>query len=170
MLKKLFRKRDSIKENQVRIVLPEESYTLLEWEEETLPKICMLNTALQRFEHPKIFGWHLSLIIDFQELIANGMPSQEEREIVDPFCDQLDVEIKAGGNALFLARETWNKTRRLVWRVYDPEIAHQHLQFIVDHHRHPRPFDWHMKQDLDWNEPNWYFNIIKSCQPPEKLS
>jgi hypothetical protein len=78
------------------------------------------------------------------------MPSQEERDIVDPFCDKLDEEIKAGGNALFLVRETWNKTRRLVWRVYDPDIAQEHLQYIVDNHRHPRPFDWHMEQDMEW--------------------
>jgi hypothetical protein len=171
MLRKLFgRKDEPLKENRTRIVIPEESYTMLEWEEEKLPKICMLNSALQRFEHSKIFGWHLSVIIDFQEVIGSGMPSKEEREIVDPFCDQLDEEIKAGGNALFLARETWNRTRRLVWIVHDPEIAHQHLQYIVDHHRHPRPFDWHMKHDIEWNEANWYFNTLKTCKPSEQLS
>jgi len=88
------------------------------------------------------------------------MPSEEEREIVDPFCDQLDEDIKAGGNALFLVRETWNKTRRLVWRVYDPDIAHKHLQYIVDYQKHPRPFDWHMAQDLEWKQAKWYFEQI----------
>lgn len=65
------------------------------------------------------------MIIDFEEseVVENGMPSEYERTIVDPFCKKLDEEVKAGGNALFLVRETWNKTRRLVWMVYDPEIA-----------------------------------------------
>lgn len=80
----------------------------------------MLNSGLKDFEHKSIFSWHLSVIIDFKDIVENGMPLREEREIVDPFCDRLDEEIKAGGNALFLVRETWNKTRRLVWRVYDP--------------------------------------------------
>jgi hypothetical protein len=78
------------------------------------------------------------------------MPSQEETDIVDPFCAQLDEEIKAGGNALFLVRETWNKTRRLVWMVYDAEVAHQHLQYIIDNHRHPRPFVYRMEVDSEW--------------------
>ena len=164
MLGKLFgrKKEEPLKENEVRVVLPEESYTLMEWKEDSLPCIGMLNSALSDFEHKQIFGWHLSVIIDFEETVENGMPSEEEREIVDPFCDKLDEEIKAGGNALFLVRETWNKTRRLVWRVYDPEIAHQHLQYLVDHHRHPRPFDWRMEQDVEWDQAEWYFKQLRA--------
>lgn len=108
MLGKFFggKKGEPLKENEVRIVLPEESYTLMEWKADDLPCIGVLNSALKDFEHKEIFGWHLSIIIDFNELIENGMPSEEEGRIVDPFCDKLDEEIKAGGNALFLARET----------------------------------------------------------------
>ncbi len=153
-----------MKENEIRIVLPEEEYALMEWKQEGLPCIGMLNSALKDFEHKEIFGWHLSLIIYFEDLIDNGMPSEEEREIVDPFCDKLDEEIKAGGNALFFVRETWNKTRRLVWRVYDPEIAHQHLQFIVDHHYHPRPFEWHTEQDQQWKQAEWYLDQLKTIE------
>jgi hypothetical protein len=164
MLRKLFGKSKTrdLKENEVRIVLPEESYTLMDWKEDGLPCVAMLNSALIDFEHKKIFSWHLSVIIDFEDLIDNGMPSEEEREIVDPFCDKLDEEIKAGGNALFLIRETWNKTRRLVWRVYDPEIANQHLQYIIEHHKHPRPFDYRMEQDVSWEQADRYFNLLKT--------
>lgn len=162
MLKKLFGKKEALKENEVRVVLPEEEYGILEWKKEGLPCVAVLNSALKDFEQKEIFSWHLSVIIDFEDLIENGMPSQAERDIVDPFCDKLDEEIKAGGNALFLVRETWNKTRRLVWRVYNPDIAHEHLQYIADHHRHPRPFDWHMEQDMDWEKGKWYFEQIKT--------
>jgi hypothetical protein len=155
-------KERELKENEVRIVLPEESYTLIEWKEDGLPCIGMMNSALKDFQHKEIFAWHLSVIIDFEDIIDNGMPSGEEREAVDPFCDQLDEEIKAGGNALFFIRETWNKTRRLVWRVYEPEIAHQHLQYIIEHHRHPRKFDYRMEQDIEWNEAEWYFSQLRT--------
>ncbi|BBM00678.1 DUF695 domain-containing protein [Microbulbifer sp. GL-2] len=164
MLGKLFGKKkgEGLKENEVRVVLPEESYTLIEYKQDDLPCIAAVNSGLLGFEHKDVFRWHLSVIIDFEELIDNGMPSEEERAIVDPFCDQLDQEIKAGGNALFLVRETWNKTRRLVWMVYDPEIAHQHLQYIIEHHRHPRPFDYRMEEDTDWEQPEWYLSAIKT--------
>jgi len=147
---------------EIEVVLPAERYGILEWQAEGLPCVAVLNTALKDFEPKKIFSWHLSLIIDFEDLLENGMPSQHERDIVDPFCDKLDEEIKAGGNAVFLVRETWNKTRRLVWRVYDPEIAQAHLQFIIEHKNHPRQFDYRMEQDLNWEQAKWYFEQIKT--------
>ncbi|MEZ8382068.1 DUF695 domain-containing protein [Vibrio splendidus] len=163
MFKSLFKNKEpALKENEIRAVIPDEEYGILEWKEEGLPCIGVLNSALKNFEPKKIFSWHLSLIIDYKELIDNGMPSQEERDIVDPFCDQLDEEIKAGGNALFLIRETWNGTRRMVWRVYDPEIANQHLQFLLEHHKYPREFDYHMEQDMEWEQAKWYFEQIKT--------
>jgi hypothetical protein len=122
----------------------------MEYKMDDLPCIAMVNSGLMGFEHVEIFRWLVSLIIDFEEIVDNGMPSQEETDIVDPFCAQLDEEIKAGGNALFLVRETWNKTRRLVWMVYDAEVAHQHLQYIIDNHRHPRPFVYRMEVDSEW--------------------
>lgn len=132
----------------------------MEWEADKLPCVGVLNSALKNFEHKRVFGWHLSVIIDFTDIIEFGIPSAEERQIVEPFCDKLDEDIKSGGNALFFVRETWNKTRRLVWRVYDPEIAHAHLQHIIDIQKHPRPFDWHMEQDLEWKQAKWYFEQL----------
>ena len=163
MLKKLFGKGKEVglKENEVRIVLPQESWTLVKYKMDDLPCIAMVNSGLANFEYKEIFRWHLSLIIDFDEVVVNGMPSEEERDVVDPFCDSLDEEIKAGGNALFLVRETWNKTRRLVWMVYDPEIAHQHLQYIIEHHKHPRPFDYRMEEDAEWKRPKIYLRTIR---------
>lgn len=145
----------------VRVVLPEEAFAVLDWKQDGLPCIGMLNSSLKSFEHKTLFRWHLSVTMDFKELIGNGMPSQKERDIVDPFCDQLDEDIKAGGNALFLIRETWNKTRRLVWFVYDPEIVHQHLQYLVDYQKHPRPFVWRMEEDPTWKKAQWYFEQLR---------
>lgn len=164
MLGKLFgrKKKPDLNKNEVRLVLPEESFTLVDYKQDDLPCIAMVNSGLVGFDHQGIFKWHLSVIIDFEDEVENGMPSQEERDIVDPFCDKLDAEIKAGGNALFLVRETWNKTRRLVWMVYDPEIANQHIQYIIEHHHHPRPFDYRMEVDSDWEQPNWYLSAIEN--------
>lgn len=162
MLSRFFGKKKNrlVKENEARVTLPEEIYTVMEWEADKLPCIGVLNSALKGFEHKGVFGWHLSIIIDFTDIIDNGIPSEEERQVVDPFCDKLDEDIKSGGNALFFVRETWNKTRRLVWRVYDPEIAHAYLQDIIDNQKYPRPFDWHMEQDLEWKQAKWYFDQL----------
>lgn len=154
------RKKKKAEEQEVQIELPEESYALLKWKEKDLPCIAMLNTALKHFSHKDIFAWHLTVTIEFEELIDNGMPSVEEREIVDPFGDKLESEIKAGGNALFLIRETWNGTRCLIWRVYDPDIANQHLEYLADNFQYPRQFNWHMSHDPEWGKAKWYFEQL----------
>ncbi len=150
-----------LKSDEVRIVLPPEHFTVMKWKQDGLPCVGTLNSGLQDFPHKKIFAWHLSVMIDFRELADNGMPTQEEQMIVDPFCDQLDETIKAGGNAVFLVRETWNKTRRMMWQVYDPERAHAFLQSLIATKNHPRPFDYQMEQDPAWTKSNWYFDQLK---------
>jgi len=151
-----------LKEDEVRIILPEEKFTLIQYKENELPCVAAINASLVDFEHKNIFCWHLSVIIDFDEVVENGMPSDEEREVVDPFCESLDEDIKAGGNALFLVRETWNRTRRLVWMVYDPEIANQHLNYLIEYYKHPRPFDYHMKEDREWSQASWYLSAVRT--------
>ena len=64
-------KQEKLRDGEVRIVLPEESYTLCEWQQDDLPCIGMLNSGLSDFGHKEIFGWHLSVIIDFDELVDN---------------------------------------------------------------------------------------------------
>lgn len=61
---------------------------------------------MKGFEPKEIFCWQLSIIIDLQDLIENGMPSAKEVQVIDEFGDYLDKEIKgadkAKPNALFL--------------------------------------------------------------------
>ena len=164
MLDKLFskKKKEELKHSEVRIALPKESHTLIEYKQDDLPCIAVVNSGLFDLKHEDIFRWHLSVIIDFRELGENGMPTEEEQAIVDPFCDQLNEEIKARGNALFLVRETWNKPRRLAWMVYNPEIAHQNLQYIIEHHEHPRAFDYRMEEEIGWVQAKLYLSAIKT--------
>ena len=147
-----------------RITLPEEDFILLEYKYENLPCICLLNKPLGSFEPRDIFVWHLSLIIDFDETIENGMPSKKERVVVDAFCERLNSIIKSNGNAIFLLRETWNDTRRLVWRVYDAEIANDQIQKIIKNQDFPRDFDYNMKQDLEWAQVDWYFKQLNKIE------
>lgn len=162
MFKKLFKKNRSINPNNgiVRVNLPEETLTLMKWKENGLPCIGMFNSSLKKFVNKAVFPWHLCVTILFDEVVDNGMPSIEERSLVDPFCEQLDKKIKSGGNALFFVRETWNKTRRLTWRVHDPEASQRYLQDIIDHHGHPRPFEWSMVFDPRWEKAEWYFQQL----------
>lgn len=147
---------------QFQVLIPEEKYSVIEFIQEDLPGVGVINAALKDFEPKEVFAWHLSILIDLENLIENGMPSVDEREIVDPFGDQLDTLIKGLNlekpNALFLARITWNKTRELIWRVYEPKAANKELHQIIENNSSPRGFDYRMEEDVEWRLAKWHLD------------
>ena len=139
-----------------RVVIPDEVFAVREWQDEGLPAICVVNQGLANFEPKVVFAWHLSIILKCQELRENGMPSPEEKRIIDQFGDKLAGQLKADGNALFLARITWNATRQLLYRVYDPEVANEFLTDLISSESYIRDFDFRMEQDEAWELAAWY--------------
>jgi hypothetical protein len=145
---------------QYRVAIPEERYSLVQFRHEDLPGVGVINQALVSFEPKAAFRWHLSLILRLEELIQNGMPSRAESSIVDAYGDSLDAIFKGDvpekPNALFLARLTWNKTRRLVYRVFDPVPINEHLSEVIASKSHPRQFDFRIEPDPEWKLAQWH--------------
>ena len=145
-----------------RVIIPEEDYKLVNFRQEDLPGVAVINRALREFEPKVVFAWHLSLMLRFEDLIENRMPSQADRDVVDPFGDMLDERFKGESkkkpNALFLARITWNGTRELVYRVFDPEPADAFLRGVVEANSHPREFDYRIDNDPEWKLAQWHLN------------
>jgi hypothetical protein len=145
---------------EIKVIIPEEIHSVLNFKQDNLPGVAVINTALRNFEQKEVFCWHLSIMIDLEDLIDNGMPSHQEREIVDAFGDNLDEIIKGRDsekpNALFLGRITWNKTRELIWRVYDPKFADKELKKIIEDDSAARQFDYKMEEDEEWKLTRWH--------------
>lgn len=101
-------------------------------------------------------------MIQLEELVDNGMPSAEEKAIVEEFGDWLDVEIKRENteksNALFLARITWNGTTEIIWRVYNAEITNELLKDLLKKKNYDRPFDYRIDPDKEWKLAEWHLN------------
>lgn len=148
-----------------RVVIPEERCRFIQFRQENLPGIAVINEALRDFEPKAVFAWHLSMMIRVEGVIENGMPAREEREVVDPFEDLLDSIFKGDDpgkpNALFLARITWNKTRELIYRVYEPEPAHEYLTRMINENFHPRPFDYRIENDPEWKLTEWHLKAVE---------
>jgi hypothetical protein len=148
--------------NDFRVVIPDESFSIIEFRQQELPGVALINTALRGFEPKVVFAWHLSIMLQLDELIENGMPSPREREIVDDFGDRLDAAIKGDEpdkpNSLFLGQITWNDTRELLWRIFDPEAVNAFLQSILnaDADLRPRPMDYRMDHDPEWKLAEWH--------------
>jgi hypothetical protein len=149
---------------EYRVVIPDEVFAILEWQDEGLPAICVVNQSLANFEPKVVFGWHLSIILTCQHLADKGMPTHEEQQILDQFGADLDQHLKANGNALFLARITWNGTRQLLYRVYDPEFANLYLTGIIEAESQVREFDFRMEHDEAWNYAKYYLSHWKAEQ------
>jgi hypothetical protein len=145
---------------EVRVIIPEEQHSILEFTQDDLPGVALINSALKSFQSKEVFAWHLSIVIELEDLIANGMPSKIEREIIDPFGQMLDQIVKGPKhdkpNALFLARITWNATRELIWRVYEPETVEMDLKGIIDKNECPRAFDYRIDNDPKWKLAEWH--------------
>ncbi|KKX46462.1 DUF695 domain-containing protein [Sphingobacterium sp. IITKGP-BTPF85] len=148
-----------------KVLIPDESYSVLNFKQDNFPGVAVVNNALREFEPKIVFAWHLSIMIDLDDLIDNGMPSKSEVEVIDNYGDYLDNEIKGPDkdkpNALFLARITWNKTRELIWRVYDPEISNSFLQEIITANSSPRQFDYRIDPDNNWELAKWHLTDWK---------
>ncbi len=150
---------------EVRVVIPDETYGIVKFRQDDLPGVAVINKSLVGFASREVFRWHLSIMVHFEEIIDNGMPAQADVGLVDRFGDQLDQELKVDSerpNALFLGRVTWNETRELIYRVYDPEVTNDLLQRIVSDRTHPREFDYRIDDDPDWGLAEWHLN---ACAP-----
>ena len=115
----------------VEVKIPEIRYSIVHSSLDNKPAVIVVNSGIREFEPKDVFGWTCSLIIDFQDLAQNGMPTREESEIVLDYFEKLDADIRGDEihpNALFLARITWNGTFEAIWQVNNPKIVHEYLQ------------------------------------------
>jgi len=150
------------KTEEYQVVIPGESFALLEFERDNKLGSAVVNIALRGFEPKIVFGWHLSMIIELKEVDDDNMPTDAERDVVDEFGKTLDLAIIGKNtqkpNAVFVGQVLWNGTLELVWRVFDPEPVNDYLQSIVNEtgDRRPRSFDFRMEHDVEWKLCEWH--------------
>lgn len=151
-------------EREFRVIIPEEEYQIIEFKQKGFLGIGVINLSLVKFEPKEVFSWHCSIMIDFENFIENGMPTNEDVLKVEKFEDYLDENIKGENkekpNALFLGRITWNKTRELIWRVFDPELTNEFLNKIIEEKNYPFQFDYRIDDDEEWKLADWHLKNI----------
>jgi len=151
-----------VTQEEYQVIIPEERFAELEFVQEDLPGVGAVNLGLRGFEPKVVFGWHLSLTLELKDVDDRGMPTEEESKVINDFGDTLDLAIYGHEtdkpNALFLGQLTWNGTRELLWRVFDPEKVNDYLQSIVNGNVvvRPRPFDFRMEHDPEWKLTEWH--------------
>ncbi|WP_250656346.1 DUF695 domain-containing protein [Alkalimarinus coralli] len=147
-------------------VVPEPSYTVIQREDEGAQVYAAVNTTLASLgkEQRQLFSWQLSLILELQTEDDKGLTLPEEAKEIDPFCQQLECDLREGGNAIPLARITWRKTRELLFRVYNPVQADELIKRIIDAENHPRPFSYSIDPDEEWKLTDIYLKQFASSR------
>ncbi len=150
---------------EFRVLIPDEEFQIIEFKQENLPAIGVVNLSLVEFEPKEVFSWHCSIMINFENFIGNGMPTREDVLKAEKFEDILSENIKGANkekpNALFLARITWNETRELIWRVYNAKIVNEFLEKIIDEKKYPFEFDYRIDDDEEWKLAEWHLQSVK---------
>ena len=142
------------------VTIPDEHFKILEFKQEGSPGIAVINHSLTHFEPKEVFAWHCSIMLQCENLIENEMPSTHEIEILDKFENYLNEKIRGDNknkpNGLFLARITWNRTRELIWRIYNPELTNNFLTDIIKRRDYLRSFDYRIDPDKEWHLAEWH--------------
>lgn len=143
----------------VEVKIPENRYSLVHSSRDDKPAVIVVNSGIREFEPKDVFGWTCSLIMDFQDLAQNGMPTREESDIVLDYFEKLDADIrgdKIHPNALFLARITWNGTFEAIWQVNNPKIVHEYLQQIIAEKSCPREMQYKIEYHAKWENVEYF--------------
>ena len=164
---KLFRRNREDRGNlgpiEVQVTFPEEVFSTIDFQRDNLPGVGVVTSSLKDFRHKEVFPWHLSIVLHYDDLTENGMPSVQERQETDPFCEHLEELLKGENaskpNGLFLGRFTWNATRELIWKIHDPEVTDKELRRIIETEEHPRQFEYNMELDSDWELSKSYLQL-----------
>ena len=146
-----------------KFVIPEPNYEVIHREDMGARVYAAVNTTLASFtdESRKLYGWQFSLILQLDTEDEEGLTLPEEAKEIDPFCQQLDMDLRAGGNAVPLARITWKKTRELLYRVYNPVQADELVKGIIEENTTPRPFSYTIDPDENWQMAETYLKGFK---------
>ena len=139
----------------------EERYSLVEGQKDGLPAVIVIDREAFTPER-RGHQWHLSVMMDCQELADQGMPTREEYLVLDREGDRVEAIVKATGGGFFMARITWHGTRQLLFRVSDPATVANALQDDIARSQNERPWDFRMWEDVEWTEAEWYANAIQA--------
>ncbi|CAA0107982.1 Uncharacterised protein [BD1-7 clade bacterium] len=145
---------------EYKVIIPEETPTLIEFTQDGYPGVAIVNAAMKGFEPKPVFAWNLSMIICYKNHTDKRLPNQDEIKLLQNFEESLHESLSKDGNALFLASISHDGYRELIWRVYRPEIANDYLLDMIEAGNHPREFDFTIEHDPTWVQAQWPIQLL----------
>ena len=147
----------------VKIILPQERFTGVDMRIDGKPFVGVLNEGLLVFGYKDVFGWYLSLIIDYEKTVENGMPDRNDTYRMQTFSDELTKGLSGDPdhpNALFLGRVTGDGYTQIMWYINNPDTADKYLKGLIDSNNYPLDFGYEMTSDLQWDEAAYWLHPL----------
>lgn len=163
----LFKKKESIAagdNKQLSTGIPKEKDVTITFKEDDLPAIAVINEGLLNFTDKTFYPYNFSIIIQCNESMNNGLPTERESAVLADFEESIKKDIEGDGNqpnALFLGRVSWNETREMIWKVKDPKPVNEYITHIQNQKMCVREFDFSCEEDQNWEQTNWYFDELR---------
>lgn len=146
---------------RVRLILPEERLVAVDMTIDGKPHVAVLNSGLIGFEHKDVFGWYLSIIIEYDKTIGQQMPDKEDTLKMQTFSETLSEELSGDPthpNVLFLGRVTGCGYTEIMWYVNNPDAADKYLKRLISSKKYPLEFDYEMTPDPEWHEATYWLH------------
>lgn len=149
-------------ETRYSVSIPEETYICAELELKGKSYIGVFNGAIMAIEPKEVFGWYLSIIVPYDG-IKDDMPSKEDTERMQIFCDSLSSGLAINPehpNAVFMGRITGDAHSQFMWYVNNPELADKYLRNLIESKEYPLEFEYEMSLDKDWKEAHLWLDPL----------
>lgn len=148
---------------EVTVSIPEPDMLGVKFRQDGRIGFAEVNKALRDSALKSVFQWHFSVWIECEHCDNSGIASEDEKLLLSEF-EQFLSRLALGSdpdkpNALFMARIDWNRSRELIWRVYDPEIVDRPLREILGTELPPREFDYRIDLDAGWILAEWHLQV-----------
>jgi len=140
--------------------LPTPYYTLIDTSRGEHPAVAVINSALRDFNNRHRFPWHLKIEVAYLWVSSNGMPTQEEGQILYALEDHLASQLGAQRAVLFVSRVTCQAVREISFRVSDPKRADEELQIEINKPAPVRAWEYRMEEDPEWKLAFPELNLI----------
>ena len=140
--------------------LPTPHYTLIDTSRGEHPAVVVINSALRGFNNRHLFPWHLKIEVACQWVGSNGMPTQEESQILCALEDLLASQLGAQRAVLFVSRVTCEGVREISFRVSNPKNANEVLQIEINKPAPVRTWEYRMEEDPEWKLASPELNLI----------
>lgn len=120
------------------------------------------NLGYKNYAYKAEFPWCLAVNITTGKQNRNGHPTDEEAVVLNVTEDIITQALRQAGAIQYVGRVTVKGYRELYYYIADPEKINAALTKLTKK-RQPRPWEYQMKEDAQWERVAPFFNGTPTC-------